>query len=54
MGRLIPAGTGSTISSLRQISQHRDQLIIEERERAILENKSVIEDEELMPAANDV
>jgi len=54
VGRLIPAGTGSTISSLRQISQHRDQLIIEERERAILENKSVIEDEELMPAANDV
>ena len=37
VGRLIPAGTGGTISQLRQVSMHRDQLIIDERNRAAAE-----------------
>ena len=34
MGRLIPAGTGSAISKLRQVSTHRDNLIIQEKQKA--------------------
>jgi DNA-directed RNA polymerase subunit beta' len=34
VGRLIPAGTGSAISKLRQVSTHRDNLIIQERQKA--------------------
>jgi DNA-directed RNA polymerase subunit beta' len=34
VGRLIPAGTGGTLSRLNQIATHRDELILEERERA--------------------
>ncbi len=35
VGRLIPAGTGGTMSSLRQVAQRRDELILEEeRKRA--------------------
>jgi DNA-directed RNA polymerase subunit beta' len=37
VGRLIPAGTGGMISQLRQVAHHRDQLIIEERNRAAAE-----------------
>ncbi|MCD7061469.1 DNA-directed RNA polymerase subunit beta' [Pelagibacterium xiamenense] len=33
VGRLIPAGTGARISSVRQISTKRDDLILEERRR---------------------
>ncbi|WP_404403583.1 DNA-directed RNA polymerase subunit beta' [Pelagibacterium halotolerans] len=33
VGRLIPAGTGARISSIRQISTKRDDLILEERRR---------------------
>tara|TARA_Y100000590_G_scaffold275413_1_gene309222 strand:- start:4205 stop:8446 length:4242 start_codon:yes stop_codon:yes gene_type:complete len=33
VGRLIPAGTGSAINSLRQVSTHRDQLILEEKQK---------------------
>ena len=31
VGRLIPAGTGSVMSRVRQIAAHRDELIVEER-----------------------
>ena len=31
VGRLIPAGTGSVMSRIRQIAGHRDDLIVEER-----------------------
>ncbi len=31
VGRLIPAGTGGMMSRLKHVSQHRDQLIIDER-----------------------
>ena len=34
VGRLIPAGTGSAISKLRQVSTHRDNLIIQEKQKA--------------------
>ena len=34
VGRLIPAGTGATISRVRQVASHRDELILDERRRA--------------------
>ena len=34
VGRLIPAGTGSAISKLRQVSIHRDNLILQEKQKA--------------------
>ena len=34
VGRLIPAGTGSVMSRVRQIATHRDELIVEERKAA--------------------
>ena len=34
VGRLIPAGTGSTIGRVRQVATHRDELILDERKRA--------------------
>ena len=33
VGRLIPAGTGSMLTRLNKIATHRDELILEERER---------------------
>ncbi len=37
VGRLIPAGTGGTLSRLNRIASHRDELILEERQRAAAE-----------------
>jgi len=37
VGRLIPAGTGGTLSRLNRIATHRDELILEERQRAAAE-----------------
>jgi DNA-directed RNA polymerase subunit beta' len=37
VGRLIPAGTGGTLSRLSKIATHRDELILEERKRAASE-----------------
>ncbi len=34
VGRLIPAGTGSTIGRIRQVATHRDELILDERKRS--------------------
>jgi len=34
VGRLIPAGTGGTISQLKKVAQHRDELILAERSRS--------------------
>ena len=34
VGRLIPAGTGGMISSVREVASHRDDLILEERKKA--------------------
>jgi DNA-directed RNA polymerase subunit beta' len=33
VGRLIPAGTGAMMNSLREVATKRDQLILDERER---------------------
>ncbi|MEP5515914.1 MAG: DNA-directed RNA polymerase subunit beta', partial [Bauldia litoralis] len=46
VGRLIPAGTGGTISRVRQVATHRDELIVEERRRtaALSGNKDAEED----------
>jgi len=37
VGRLIPAGTGGMLSRLNQIATHRDELILEERQRSAQE-----------------
>ncbi|MBK5197609.1 MAG: DNA-directed RNA polymerase subunit beta', partial [Methyloceanibacter sp.] len=37
VGRLIPAGTGGTLTRLNKIATHRDELILEERERTAAE-----------------
>jgi len=37
VGRLIPAGTGGMLSRLNRIASHRDDLILEERQRAAQE-----------------
>ena len=37
VGRLIPAGTGGTLTRLNRIATHRDELILEERKRAAAE-----------------
>ena len=34
VGRLIPAGTGRVMSGLRRVATHRDDLILEERQKA--------------------
>jgi DNA-directed RNA polymerase subunit beta' len=34
VGRLIPAGTGGTLTRLNKIAAHRDELILEERQRS--------------------
>jgi DNA-directed RNA polymerase subunit beta' len=39
VGRLIPAGTGGTLSRLNRIATHRDELILEERQRASQEER---------------
>jgi DNA-directed RNA polymerase subunit beta' len=33
VGRLIPAGTGSTMGKMRNIATHRDELILAERRK---------------------
>jgi len=33
VGRLIPAGTGGTINRIRRVATHRDELILEERQK---------------------
>ncbi len=43
VGRLIPAGTGGMLSRLNRIASHRDDLILEERQRSAQE---AIEQEE--------
>jgi DNA-directed RNA polymerase subunit beta' len=44
VGRLVPAGTGSMLSRLNRIASHRDDLILEERERAAQE--AIVQGEE--------
>jgi len=45
VGRLIPAGTGGTMTRLRQVAHHRDELILEEeRKRAAAAARLAIPD----------
>ncbi|MGB6390326.1 MAG: DNA-directed RNA polymerase subunit beta', partial [Methyloceanibacter sp.] len=46
VGRLIPAGTGSMLTRLNKIASHRDELILEERQRASDEQLEQAEEEE--------
>jgi DNA-directed RNA polymerase subunit beta' len=48
VGRLIPAGTGAMLSRLNQVATHRDELILEERQRmaAALEQEEETEEPE--------
>jgi len=39
VGRLIPAGTGALLNRLRSVATHRDELILEERQRAATERR---------------
>jgi DNA-directed RNA polymerase subunit beta' len=45
VGRLIPAGTGGTLSRLNRIATHRDELILEERQRAAADRLAKDEEE---------
>jgi DNA-directed RNA polymerase subunit beta' len=46
VGRLIPAGTGGTLTRLNKIAAHRDDLILEERQRAAAERLGQEDEEE--------
>ncbi len=50
VGRLIPAGTGGTLSRLSKIATHRDELILEERKRTASEQVEQEDAEEGAPA----
>jgi DNA-directed RNA polymerase subunit beta' len=50
VGRLIPAGTGGTLSRLSKIATHRDDLILEERKRTASEQIEQADAEEGAPA----
>ena len=51
VGRLIPAGTGSVMSKMRQVATHRDDLIVESRqEQAGLEAANLAAEASEVPA----
>jgi DNA-directed RNA polymerase subunit beta' len=43
VGRLIPAGTGSTMGKLRQVATHRDELIVAERKKEAAKGEALVE-----------
>ena len=45
VGRLIPAGTGGMLTRLNKIAAHRDELILEERQRTAAERLDHEEEE---------
>jgi DNA-directed RNA polymerase subunit beta' len=57
VGRLIPAGTGAVMNSLREVATKRDQLILDEREkekalaREQAEQAKLAEEQAALPAA---
>src|SRR5712672_3134471 len=57
VGRLIPAGTGAVMNSLREVATKRDQLILDEREREKAlareqaEQAKLAEEQAALPAA---
>jgi DNA-directed RNA polymerase subunit beta' len=48
VGRLIPAGTGGMLARLSKIASHRDDLILEERQRTT--DERIEHEEEPVPA----
>ena len=54
VGRLIPAGTGSTLNRLRRVADSRDQLILEERAKAAAKEAAKRAKEELALLAEQV
>jgi DNA-directed RNA polymerase subunit beta' len=52
VGRLIPAGTGGTLSRLARVASHRDELILEERQRASSERLAERDDEAVEEGAS--
>jgi DNA-directed RNA polymerase subunit beta' len=50
VGRLIPAGTGAQMNRLREVATHRDQLILEEREKDAAKAAAAAE-QQALPAA---
>jgi DNA-directed RNA polymerase subunit beta' len=51
VGRLIPAGTGAQMNRLREVATHRDQLILEEREKDAAKAAASAEEPQALPAA---
>ncbi len=51
VGRLIPAGTGATMNTLREIATKRDQLILEEREKEAARAAEAPAEQPALPAA---
>jgi DNA-directed RNA polymerase subunit beta' len=51
VGRLIPAGTGAQMNRLREVATHRDQLILEEREKDAAKAAAAAEEPQALPAA---
>jgi DNA-directed RNA polymerase subunit beta' len=49
VGRLIPAGTGGMLARLSKIASHRDELILEERQRTA-DERIERDEEEPVPA----
>jgi DNA-directed RNA polymerase subunit beta' len=50
VGRLIPAGTGAQMNRLREVATHRDQLILEEREKDAAKAAEQHQQQEALPA----
>jgi DNA-directed RNA polymerase subunit beta' len=51
VGRLIPAGTGAMMNSLREVATKRDALILEEREKDAAKAAAKPEEAPALPAA---
>ena len=51
VGRLIPAGTGAMMNTLREVAGKRDALILEEREREAAAKAEAAKAEQQQPAA---
>jgi DNA-directed RNA polymerase subunit beta' len=51
VGRLIPAGTGSMLERLSKVAVHRDELILEERQRTSADRLGHEDEEETEPEA---
>lgn len=51
VGRLIPAGTGASMSRIREVATKRDKLILDEREKQAAQTPVVTEAPQPEPVA---